>query len=85
MALMEVTMTTEILKTNFTRDLAGLNISKQTNVIIDGVTYKGPVVKATVNKRTRNLSNEEVVNTNFNTELETFTGITNFVSTRLPV
>ena len=85
MTMMDVTMTTEILKTDISRDLNSLSVTKQTNVVISGVTYKGPIERTTINKRTRNEANELVVNTNFNTEIDTFTGITNFVTTRLPV
>lgn len=85
MPLMDVTMVTEILKTDISRDLNSLSITKQTNVIIDGVTYKGPPARATINKRTRGETTEMVNNPNFNTEIDTFTGVTNFVSTRLPV
>lgn len=85
MVMMDVTMVTEILKTDISRDLSSLSVTKQTNVIIDGITYKGTPEKTTINKRVRNQANELVVNTNFNTEIDTFTGVTNFVTTRLPV
>lgn len=85
MVMMDVTLVTEILKTDITKDFNALTITKRTNVIIDGVTYKGTLEKRTIPKKTRNESNELITNENFSSEIDTFTGVTNFTTTRLPV
>jgi hypothetical protein len=85
MVMMDVTMVTKILKTVISKDFNSLSITKCTDVIIDGATYKGTPTQTTINKRVRNESNELTTNTNFNTEVDAYTGVTNFITTRLPV
>jgi hypothetical protein len=85
MALMEVTVNTKILKVEFARDFTALSITKQTDVIIAGATYKGTVQKSVINKHDRNELNELITNPDFNAQVDAFTGITNFIATYLPL
>ena len=74
-------MTIELLKIETDSDGNGISILRRQYETINGVNYYTQPERRAFRKVTLNASNETVVNTNFSSELDVFTGMSNFLTT----
>lgn len=73
-------MAIELLKIETDSDGNGISILRRQYETINGVNYYASPERRAFRKLTLNASNEILVNTNFSSELDDFTGISNFLT-----
>lgn len=74
-------MTIELIKIETDSDGNGISILRRRYETINGVKYYSSNERRTFRKIRLNAEGESVVNNNFSSELDDFTGITNFLTT----
>ena len=74
-------MTIELLKIETDADGNGISILRRQYETINGVNYYTQPERRAFRKVTLNNAGESVVNTNFSSELDAFTGMSNFLTT----
>ena len=74
-------MAIELLKIETDADGNGISILRRQYETINGVNYYTQPERRAFRKVTLNNAGESVVNTNFSSELDAFTGMSNFLTT----
>jgi hypothetical protein len=74
-------MAIELLDIKTDTDGNGISIMRRLYETINGVNYYAQPERCSFRKTTINDANETVINNNFSSELDSFTGITNFLTT----
>lgn len=72
----------EIIKCELDKDFQGVTIVRKQYTEVSGVKYYSELQRKAFRKYTVNENDETVLNNNFETEIDAWTGIDNFIGTK---